>query len=131
MRAQVSLEFLVLAAVIMVSFLALFQMYVSQSAAIQDFSERISAQRVAEDVSRTINRVLQSGNSSRGRFILPSSLPGAYNYTLMVIGARVELNWGSKTTSSLLLSRNVNYTFTPGRPHNVTNVDGGVLVVPG
>jgi len=130
MRAQATLEFLILAALLLIMFLALLQVYFTRLNAGQDFQERLGAQRLVDDAGRHIDRVLQSGNSSRIQFQLPTLLPTGQAYTLVRIGRRLEIAWESKTVNSLLLTQAVSGSFTPGTLYNITNNNGGILIVP-
>lgn len=130
MRAQTTAEFIVLAAVLVLFFAALMDTYFYRLAAGQDYTERLNAQRIADDAARHVNRVLQAGNSSRAQLMLPSSLRSGQNYAIEILERRVVVEWDGTSASALLLSSSVSGSLAAGSLNNITNVDGGVVIGP-
>lgn len=130
MRAQATIEFLMLTAVVLSMIVALLQAYSTLLESGNDFEQRLATQRLADDVARHINRVLQSGNASQAQIHLPSLLSSGFNYSIKILGRRVEVRWDYGDASALLLTRSVNATFTTGATHNITNIHGGIVVAP-
>jgi hypothetical protein len=133
-KGQLSLDFLVIWAVMLLLFSALFAVYFAKTRDWGEIRLRKSAETLASDFTRNANFVHLAGPGASARIWLPPSLSSSLNYTLKVIGRRAEVNWtGYNQTISLpLFFSGFNgtgvTTLASGKWTNLTN-RGGVVYV--
>lgn len=132
-RSQVSFDFLAIWSVVLILFLALMGVYVDKSGALADESVRLSALGIARGFARSADAVYLAGPGGFESVWLLPSLPDGQNYSIRVLGSRVEVNWTRGSVSEPLIFSNFNGTATAvlssGNSTNLTNIGGVVYFV--
>lgn len=139
MRAQLSADFMIVAAVVLLLLLLLFQLYSERADSTRILATRLAAQGVADDVARAIDHAWLAGNGSVAHVRLPDSLPNGLPYNLSVSGRRVMVEYavggGVRSAGAGLITANVtpaSFVLSPalgGKLLNITSSNGTVKVV--
>ena len=130
-RAQVSMDFLIVASVVMILFAAVFSVYTAKKESAAGAESMMSAQSICELAAWKMNSVLQAGNGSSTTLFLPETLSTGENYSLEVVGHRVEIVWPvsspNQTYSSPVLG-SVAGSLATGEEIKITNKEGVIVV---
>jgi len=138
-KAQISMDLLFIAAVVLILFLFLFQIYLQRADSVRIFQSGLAAQRVADDIGRSIDHAWLGGNGSVSHASLPESLPNGMAYNVSLRGRQVLVLYpagaGTRVASYITSTSSVtaiNFTLAPlggGKSLNVTNLNGSIVVV--
>jgi len=138
-KGQISWDMLMIAAVVLIIFLFLFQVYTDRAQSVRTFEMQLAAQRVADGIGRTIDHSWLGGNGSVSHSLLPESLPHGEPYNVSIRGRQVLVLYNSgisgRVASYVTITSNVtatNFTMAPPAGStmlNVTNANGTVTVV--
>ncbi len=127
MRAQISMEFLMVFSLLLVLFLILFSFAGDVSKDMRLKKERLSALNTVDYLALSMNLVYQAGD---GALLNVSVRPGVLdgNYNVSVIGRNVLIFWDGFHYSSPLLSDSVNFTASNSTDFSIRNIEGVVVV---
>jgi hypothetical protein len=135
MRGQVTVDFIVIWAMVLLLFSVLVGIYITKENDLRNFATELGGREVLEQFSRNANFVHLSGEGASASVWLRPSLTTGENYTLRVIGRRAELNWTypGKNLDAPLYFSGFNgsagtVVLSAGRLTNLTN-RGGVVYV--
>lgn len=129
MRAQVSMEFLVVFSIMIVLFLMLFSVAGGLSRDMDSKKEKLAAMDVVDSLALYIDLVYQAGNGASLNVSLAPTIGGA-NYSLSVMNQSVLVFWKDSVYSSPLLTGSVNLTLSNYTDFFIRNA-GGVVVLEG
>ncbi len=127
MRSQVSIEFLLLASILIflvsVSFLA------SGTFQASTFEDKVysSAKEVCEKVSSEINIAVRIGDGYRRIFYVDEVLFGNLEYSIEVENFTVKIIWDNKVFSCNILTESINGVIKKGQ--NLIRNEGGEIYV--
>jgi Tfp pilus assembly protein PilW len=126
LRGQMIFEVLVLLSIVLIVFLSLLTLYADKESGYRNAKTYSSADEIARSNARAINRVLQAGNSTWTTVWNPPSLDTGENYSLRMIGRRIEVILGNSTAAALLLTDNFSNSnaLVPGRTVRIKNING-------
>lgn len=139
-KAQISADFLVISAAVLLLFLVLVVFYTNMLTSIHAAENVMSAQLIADSLARGINAAERGGNGTVAVIEIPESLSTGepYDVSILSAGRRVETEWfpapGRRSAASGILTsaiNDLNITKVPGSgPTNVTirNSEGVVNV---
>ena len=137
-KAQLSADFAVIAAVVLIIALFLVELYSQRMESARIMTVHLSAQRTAEDVARSINHAWLAGNGSVAHSQLPDSLPNGAGYNLTIRGRQVLVYYpagdGIRIASAGTITSNIssaNITIIPGSGGvqlNITNANNTIRV---
>ena len=92
--------------------------FISQSIDATESTELSKAKALSDTVTRSINSVYTDGN---GRYI-SLTLPGDFDYTLVVSGSLVKVNFKGKVAESNMIPEDIaEKTMKPNETWNITN----------
>lgn len=119
-------EALVIIGITLTIFLALLALYLDKESDYRNARAYYSAYETAGQVARAVNHVLQAGNATSTTVQLKQNLETGENYTLGVIGRRVEVAFENRTAGALVLTNNFSNAdvLSPGKTIKITNVNG-------
>ncbi len=139
MKGQLSMDLMVIASVVLIIFLFLFQLSAQNSENARILGAQLAAQRASEDVARAIDHAWLAGNGSVAHSQLPDSLPNSLPYNVTIRGRQVLVLYPAgdsvRIASAGTATSNVtgiNFTLIPGsgsRLLNMTNINGTITVV--
>lgn len=128
MKAQVSTEFILYAAILV--FILAFAAYFAVVTAGDIRTEGVNtdAKRVAAIIATEINTAVEVGDGYSRRFFLPQTLYSDTNYTVSIDAQRVYVLWNSRSYSLPVLAGNT--TGVPAKGYNtLKNVNGVIIFV--
>jgi hypothetical protein len=131
-RGQGTIEFAFALVLVSVAFLALFQLYLDSAHSAGRARTLAGGERAALDVARVLNGVARSTNGTFANLTPPALLETSENYSLALIGRRVEVTWEGGARSAELLTDSVEGAglLAPGVTRRARNRDGGVVIEP-
>lgn len=128
-KAQVSLEFMIIASVALVIFLIFLSGYYEKIGPLQSNRKRIKASQLSSKSAQSINDVFLAGEGTSKTFYLPDYLPGnqEYNITVYPDSRSVYIDWGEGEAGAKFLTTNITGNLSKGR-NKVTNEGGGIAI---
>ena len=132
-KGQAAVDFMVILAVALVLFLALFSLAEGKSNALEQKSAKLYATQVAESIAMELNAVFLAGDGANRTVQLPQTLDGAA-YNLSIYGEHrrvvVEFDRGERQSSAaMLLTARVTGNLTNRHSAmKITNYGGGIVV---
>ena len=129
-RAQLSVEFLIILALLLIVFVAILSGVRTRRSHVQAISDDLAARRVADRISGTVARLIVLGDGANESYYVPAQLDGRTNYTIHIHNEShiLSLQWDDIVTSTLITSA-VNTSSVPtGRKIHFRNV-GGVVEI--
>ncbi|MFH0961957.1 MAG: hypothetical protein V1820_04705 [archaeon] len=131
-NAQSSFELLFSWGLVLLLFTAMMGVYLDKAGYLARESDALESRAIAEEFASAANSVHLSGPGALASFWLKHSLKSGENYTLRVVGNRVEANWSGGISDAALLFSNINSTgnisIVAGRETNLSDVGGVVHV---
>ena len=123
------MDLLIASIILFLAFLAVLAIYSDKSRATADAEQRLSASRVAELVAWNANTLIQCVNGTKTTIFLPAVLATGENYSIAVVGRRVQVAWKNQSEARPLLTSSVSgaAALAPGRNVSITNDNGGIL----
>lgn len=131
MKGQVSTEFIIVFAILMVLFLATFQTALRREAITEDMILALDAQKQADRLALYINSIHQAGPGSGAVLVLDETLEGvAYSLDVRASSRRAEATFekgDNRTYSSPLLTSSVVFT-SSDKELTIVNRNGTIYV---
>jgi uncharacterized protein (UPF0333 family) len=130
-RGQVSVEFIVILAVILVIFIAVLHAMQTRRAHTGFISDELAARRVADAVAGAVSRLVMLGDGSLESHYIPLQLDGRTNYTITIYNEshEVVVSWGNYLYSSTLVTSRMNTTTIPRGKTVLFRNDEGVISI--
>jgi len=129
MRAQISMEFLVVFSVMIVLFMVLFSVAGGLSRDMDAKKDKLAAMDVVDSLALYINLIYQAGDGASLNVSLAPAIGGA-SYNLSVMNRSVLVFWKDSVYSSPLLASSVNLSVSNYTDLFIRNA-GGVVVLEG
>lgn len=118
-KAQVSVEFVIIFAVMMVVFLLVFDVINARNEEFFFGTRSIDAKRIADKVAYSVNQVFLSGPGSNTSLYLPAALVDniGYNLTAHSSARSIAIEWGGRHYVSILIAalKDPQTSLSPGR----------------
>jgi len=127
MRAQISMEFLVVFSIMLVLFLALFSVAGDLSRDMDVKKEKLSAMDIVDSLALYIDLVHQAGDGASLNVSLAPTI-GMSGYNLSVANSSVLVFWKDSVYSSPILSGSVQMNVSNYTDFFVRNVNGVVVL---
>ena len=93
MRAQVSVEFIIVLALLLILFLSLVSSVHTRRTAVRLYNTEASAKQVAVSLAESAQRIYLMGNNTQETFDMPAQLSGDFNYTITLVHHLVVVRW--------------------------------------
>ncbi|MEK6954030.1 MAG: hypothetical protein AABX01_03415 [Candidatus Micrarchaeota archaeon] len=103
-KAQFSFDLMVVISIMLLLFLGLFQFYIGKAEGASITRQKLSAKSISDTLASRMDSVLQAGNGTESKFSLPQTLSDGENYTIEIVGRRVDVVFNRASVSSLLSS---------------------------
>ena len=135
MKAQVSIDFIILLSIAVGILTFSIYSYYTNTIQVQSSSRYIQASAICQQIRNAVTNAVANGNGFKSSFVLPANLNGQ-TYTTTVFGAArfVEISFGNQVAICNLASRNVTdsaggttFQLTP-KSWTVTNVNRRVII---
>jgi len=129
MKGQAAIEFLVYVGV--VALIMAFFLWNSLSLQNQSMNTKIDAEakKLCDTIAFEINSAVRSGNGYNRKFFVPNSFSGITDFTITVSGYAVSMDWGSKSVSSSIITKNITNTNVINKGFNfIENKNGNIYV---
>jgi uncharacterized protein (UPF0333 family) len=127
MRAQISMEFLVVFSIMIVLFMMLFSVAGDLSRDMDLKKEKLAAMDVVDSLALYINLVHQAGNGASLNVSLASTIGGA-SYNLSAMNRSVLVFWKDSVYSSPILASSVNLSVSNYTDFFIRNINGVVVL---
>ncbi len=126
MKAQASVEFILIFTILLVALIMGFLINFSKTQEISQSQIKLEADKILIQASNIINTVYIEGPGFTTNTTLPQTILGI-NYSIQIDNNRLLLFCGSSIFSKPLLTRDVTGTIGPGQ-NRVENSEGGVVI---
>lgn len=127
MKAQVSVEFMVLISILLI----LFILYIKNSLSLQKDMTAIKidqeAKKLSDRIAFEINTAVKSGNGYKRNFFVENSFAGISNFNIFVDNYEVKLVWDQDFVTSQIVTKNI--TGDVGKGWNLIENRDGVIHV--
>ncbi|HKZ45501.1 MAG TPA: hypothetical protein VJ343_02240 [archaeon] len=127
MKAQVSVEFMVLILILLLIFI----LYVQNGFSLQKDNISIGidqeAKRLSDKIAFEINMAVKSGTGYQRRFLVGESFAGISNFDISVNDYVVSISWNQRYVGSQITTRSINGTVDKGW-NLIENKDGVIYV---
>ncbi len=132
MRAQITVDFIIILLVVLSIFSVLMGIYITKSRGVSEVMSQLESNRLGENIAWSVNGVSRGGDGARAEIYIPDAIDGEAYY-VSVEGRWVEVVWnhgGSENRLSVPLMTNSTKgdTFMPGSLLTITN-RGGIVEV--
>lgn len=127
MKAQVSIEFIVLVSVLLLIFIAFLLSSSSLKFRLIGIKSDTEAKELCDDIASEINHAVRAGNGYERRFHVEDSFYGVSNFDISIEGNSVFIDWNKKSVSSMIITNNVVGDVSKG--WNKINNTNGVIYV--
>ena|SRR3989338_607463 len=134
-RSQISVEFIMILAVMLIVFLGVFIIADKRTAEMYSVRTKLYAKIEADKLASDVNGVFLAGSGTRKISMLPSTLKdnSAYNISIYPTEHKLQVVWQSSGTddhySAALIAGNISGVLNNiNYPVNVSNVNGGIVI---
>jgi len=127
MKAQVSIEFMILIFLLALLFILYTQNSLSLQKDMVTIKVNQDAKKVSDKIAFEINTAVKSGNGYERRFYVENSFAGISNFTISVENYAVTINWSQKSVSSQITTKNITGSINKG--WNLIENSGGNIYV--
>ena len=132
MRAQITVDFIIILLVVLSIFSVLMGIYITKSRGVSEVMSKLESERIGENIAWSVNGVSRGGDGARMEIYIPDAIDGEAYY-VSVQGRWVEVVWshgGSENHLAVPLMTNSTKgnTFMPGSLLTITN-RGGIVEV--
>jgi len=129
MKGQSAFEFLVYVGIVML--IMAYFLWNSLSLQSQSMHTKIDneARNLCDTVAFEINSAVRLGDGYSRKFLVPDSFAGITDFTTTVDGYSVFVDWGGKSLSCSIITKNVTNTDTINKGYNfIENRNGDIYV---
>jgi uncharacterized protein (UPF0333 family) len=130
-KAQSSLEFMVVLALILVVFIFFLAVFEKRKDEFASKPDEFAAKTLAENVALSVNKVYILGSNSSSTVFIPEVLYHTSNFSITIYGNSriVDIKYRLKHYSYPILTSNINTILLPkGHIINITNSGGDIYV---
>lgn len=108
-KSQISVDFIIVVALMLIIFLAIFRISVSRTGELYGSQQFLNAKTIADTTAFHINSVFLAGHGTVKSLYLPEGLSDGTPYTLTIYPAAriVEIRWGDRNYASPIVTSKV------------------------
>jgi len=129
MKGQSAFEFMIYVGIVAL----IMAVFLWNSLSLQNESMYIKidteAKKLCNTIAFEINSAVRTGDGYNRKFLVPKSFAGITDFTITISDYSVFLDWGDKSTSSSIITKNITNTDTINKGFNfIENKDGDIYV---
>lgn len=130
MKAQFSIELIVVSAIILLIISSLFTIWMDKEEDVRKANQMWSAKKIVREIAAKINNVLQCGNGCSIELYLSEEMVGEYTFRTFPPGRRVEIIMDGEYVNALILTNNIeNISVKSGEKVRITNINNRIYLV--
>lgn len=131
MKAQISVDFIMIFSVALIIFLFLFSIVSKRNGELDSTRTLLYAKSVSDKLAFDINSIFLAGNGVTKTILLQSTLKDDTNYDLNIYPTEhlIKINWNNRQYSSTLLTSSLSGALTSLQgEYDIANVDGIITI---
>ncbi len=129
MKGQAAIEFLVYVGIVALIMAAILWNSLSLQNQSMYTKIEVEAKKLCDTIAFEINSAVRSGDGYNRKFLVPKSFAGITDFTITVNEYSVFLDWGDKSVSSSIITRNITNTDVIDKGFNFIENRGGNIYV--
>ena len=128
MKGQSGIEFMILMAVMLSIVLIFVWNGLTTRQKVFDTKTNVEAQELCDYIAFEINSAVKAGDGYKRNFYVTNEFFGVSNFTISVSEYSVFIDWGRKSVSSTIITKNINGDIESGKKYSIENKNGEIYV---